>query len=171
VSLSAPQYIIVGEISGVFGIKGWVKIYSFTEPRENILNYSPWILRKGSDLKTVEVLDGSLQGKAVVASLTGITDRDMAASLGGYEIVIDNALLPEAEEGEYYWRDLIGLKVETDQGVQLGVVDYLLETGANDVLVVKNDERERLIPFIQGQFVKSINLESGIMVVDWDPEF
>lgn len=169
--MSGQQYIVVGEISGVFGIKGWVKVYSFTEPRENILNYSPWILRKGSDVKTFEVLDGNLQGKAVVASLAGITDRDVAAGLGGYEIVIDSALLPEPEEGEYYWRDLIGLKVETEQGVALGVVDYLLETGANDVLVVKAGEKERLIPFLQGQFVKKIDLESGLMIVDWDPEF
>lgn len=170
-SSSAQKYIVVGEISGVFGIKGWVKVYSFTEPRENILNYSPWLLRKGSETKSVTVLDGGLQGKAVVASLSGITDRDMAASLGGYEIVIDESLLPEPEPGEYYWRDLIGLKVETEQGVALGVVDYLLETGANDVLVVKEGDKERLIPFLQGQFVKHIDLESGMMIVDWDPEF
>lgn len=170
-SLSTQQYIVVGEVSGVFGIKGWIKVYSFTEPRENILTYSPWVLRKGNELKSVEVLDGNLQGKAVVACLSGVTDRDMAASLGGYEIVIEASLLPEPEEGEYYWRDLIGLKVKTEQGIALGVVDYLLETGANDVLVVKDGDKERLIPFLQGQFVKIINLESGMMIVDWDPEF
>jgi 16S rRNA processing protein RimM len=169
--LSTQQYIVVGEISGVFGVKGWVKVYSFTDPRENILNYSPWILRKGSELKSVAVLDGGMQGGAVIASLSGITDRDMAASLGGYEILIDENLLPEPEEGEYYWRDLIGLKVETEQGIALGVVDYLLETGANDVLVVKEDKQERLIPFLQGQFVKSIDLKAGLIIVDWDPEF
>lgn len=170
-SLPTQQYIVVGKVSGVFGIKGWVKVYSFTEPRENILNYSPWFLRKGSELRPVEVLEGALQGKAVVACLSGIADRDVAAGLGGYEIVIDAAMLPEPEADEYYWRDLVGLKVETEQGVSLGVVDYLLETGANDVLVVKSDERERLIPFVQGQFVKKINLEAGMMIVDWDPEF
>lgn len=169
--MSAQQYIVVGEISGVFGVKGWVKVYSFTDPRENILNYSPWILRKGSELKTVAVLEGSLQGGAVIASLSGITDRDMAAAFGGYEILIDEKLLPELEEGEYYWRDLIGLKVETEQGIALGMVDYLLETGANDVLVVKEGEKERLIPFLQGQFVKSIDLKAGLMIVDWDPDF
>lgn len=169
--MSTQQYIVVGEISGVFGVKGWVKVYSFTDPRENILNYSPWILRKGSELKSVAVLDGGMQGGAVIASLSGITDRDMAASLGGYEILIDENLLPEPEEGEYYWRDLIGLKVETEQGIALGVVDYLLETGANDVLVVKEDKQERLIPFLQGQFVKSIDLKAGLIIVDWDPEF
>jgi len=171
VFLSTQQHIVVGEISGVFGVKGWVKVYSFTDPRENILNYSPWLLRKGGELKVVEVVSGSLQGKAVVACLATITDRDMAASLGGYEILIDESMLPEPEEGEYYWRDLIGLKVETAQGVCLGIVDYLLETGANDVLVVKEGDKERLIPFLQGQFVKHIDLESGLMIVDWDPEF
>jgi 16S rRNA processing protein RimM len=169
--VTAQQYIVVGEVSGVFGIKGWVKVYSFTEPRENILNYSPWVLRKGSDIKTVNVIEGNLQGKGVVARLSGINDRDTAASLSGYEIVIDSALLPNTEEGEYYWRDLIGLKVETEQGIALGIVDYLLETGANDVLVVKEGNKERLIPFLQGQFIKKISLADGIMIVDWDPEF
>jgi 16S rRNA processing protein RimM len=168
VSLSAQQYVVVGEVSGVFGVKGWIKVYSFTSPKENILTYSPWLLRKGSDVKTVEVLDGNLQGKAVVAWLSGINDRDTAVSLNGYEIVIDASLLPEPEKGEYYWRDLIGLKVETEQGIALGVVDYLLETGANDVLVVKDGDKERLIPFLQGQFVKHINLETGLMIVDWN---
>ena len=169
--MSTQQSIIVGEVSGVFGIKGWIKVYSFTEPRENILNYSPWVLRKGTDVKSVEVVDGHLQGKAVVACLSGVHDRDVAASLSGYKISIDAAQLPEPDEGEYYWRDLIGLKVETEQGVSLGVVDYLLETGANDVLVVKEGDRERLIPFLQGQFVKNINLAAGLMIVDWDAEF
>jgi 16S rRNA processing protein RimM len=171
VSLPAQKYIVVGEVSGVFGVKGWVKVYSFTEPRENILNYSPWVLKKGNEQKTVEVLNGGLQGKAVVACLSGITDRDSAASFGGYEILIDDELLPEPEPGEYYWRDLIGLKVKTEQGVSLGVVDYLLETGANDVLVIKEDDKERLIPFLQGSVVKSINLDTGLMIVDWNPEF
>lgn len=168
--MSTQEYLIVGEISGVFGVKGWVKVYSFTDPRANILNYSPWQLRKGKEVKQVEVLEGALQGKTVIASLAGITDRDLAASLSGYEILISESLLPKAEEGEYYWRDLVGLNVETEQGLSLGVVDYLLETGANDVLVVKGD-RERLIPFLQGQFVKNIDLAAGKMIVDWDPEF
>lgn len=169
--MNEQQYIVAGKISGVFGIKGWVKVHSFTDPRENILNYSPWILRKGNQLKTFAVLDGHLQGGAVVASLSDITDRDKAASFLGYEILIDGNLLPEPAEGEYYWRDLIGLKVENEQGIALGVVDYLLETGANDVLIVKDGKQERLIPFLQGQFVKSIDLKTGLMIVDWDADF
>jgi 16S rRNA processing protein RimM len=169
--LSQQHSLVAGKISGVFGVKGWVKVYSFTAPRENILQYSPWVLRKGSELKNVAVLDGQLQGNAVIANLAGITDRDQAASLMGYEILIDENLLPEPEEGEYYWRDLIGLKVENVQGIALGVVDYLLETGANDVLIVKDDKQERLIPFLQGQFVKSIDVQAGLMIVDWDADF
>lgn len=169
--MSKPQLLVVGKIVGLFGVKGWLKIHSFTEPRENILHYSPWLLRKDTQLKQITVVDGSLHGKGIIACLTGVEDRDAAAGLQGYEILIAADLLPKTAPGEYYWRDLIGLQVETEQGVVLGVVDYLLETGANDVLIVKQNERERLIPFLQGQFVKSIDLQTGKILVDWDPEF
>ncbi|KAF3977940.1 MAG: ribosome maturation factor RimM [Methylococcales symbiont of Iophon sp. n. MRB-2018] len=161
----------VGEIYGVFGIKGWVKIYSLTEPRENILNYSPWILKKGNETKQVNVLSGKKQGKTVVACLETFTDRDIAKSYSGWEILINKDQLPKTAEGEYYWTDLVGLKVETETGFALGIVDYLLETGANDVLVVKEGETERLIPFLLEQTVKNIDLENKLMIVDWDPDF
>ena len=169
--MSATELISVGEISGVFGIKGWVKVFSLTEPRENILTYSPWILKKGSEVKEVKLIDGKRQGKSVVASIEGISDRNVAESFCGWEILINKSQLPETEEGVYYWADLVGLLVQTEQGVNLGVVDYLLETGANDVLVVKDDEQERLIPFINGQVVKKIDLAGKQMIVDWDPDF
>jgi 16S rRNA processing protein RimM len=168
--LSAQEDINVGKISGVFGIKGWVKVFSFTDPRENILNYSPWLLKKGSETRQVAVTDGSLHGKAVVAQLEGVNDRDLAAGLIGWGIFITHDQLPAATEGEYYWSDLIGLKVETIEGVQLGEVGSLLETGANDVIIVQG-ERERAIPFLQGQTIINIDLDAGIMTVDWDPEF
>jgi 16S rRNA processing protein RimM len=167
----SEQHLVVGHISGVFGIKGWVKVYSFTDPRENILTYSPWLLCKGSERKTVRVLNGQSQNGTIVAHLDGIDDRDSAAELGGWEILIDEKLLPEPEEDEYYWRDLIGLAVVNLENIHLGTVDYLLETGANDVLVVKDDDKERLIPFVQGQFVKSIDLHTRLITVDWDAEF
>lgn len=169
--MSATELISVGEISGVFGIKGWVKVFSLTEPRENILTYSPWILKKGSEVKEVKLIDGKRQGKSVVASIEGISDRNVAESFCGWEILINKSQLPETEEGVYYWADLVGLLVQTEQGVNLGVVDYLLETGANDVLVVKDDEQERLIPFINGQVIKKIDLDGKQMIVDWDPDF
>jgi 16S rRNA processing protein RimM len=168
--LSRQQHINVGNISGVFGVKGWVKVFSFTDIRENILNYSPWLLKKDSETRLVAVIDGKLQGKVVVAQLDGVNDRDRAASLMGWDIFITPDQLPKVAKGEYYWSDLIGLNVETDVGVQLGTVDGLLETGANDVLVVKG-ERERAIPFLQGKTIINIDLDAGKIVVDWDPEF
>lgn len=168
--MSEQQHISVGKISGVFGVKGWVKVFSFTDPRENILTYSPWLLKKGGETKTVNVVDGQLQGKTIVAQLAGVNDRDQAAGLMGWDVFISRDQLPKAAKGEYYWSELIGLNVETIDGVQLGVVDSLLETGANDVIIVQGD-RERVIPFLQGQTIIKVDLDAGRIIVDWDPEF
>ncbi len=168
--MSKQQHINVGRISGVFGIKGWVKVFSFTDARENILNYSPWLLKKDSETRLVNVIDGNLQGKAVVAQLDGVSDRDQAASLMGWDIFITPDQLPKVAKNEYYWSDLVGLAVETNLGIQLGTVDGLLETGANDVVIVKG-ERERAIPFLQGKTIINIDLDAGKMIVDWDPDF
>lgn len=168
--MSGQRRITAGKISGLFGIKGWVRIFSYTEPKENILDYSPWLLCKDNTAKEFKVLAGKAQGKAVVACLEGVNDRDAAAKLQGADIEIFYSQLPQAEQGSYYWADLIGLKVITTQGVALGEVDHLMETGANDVLVVKG-ERERLIPFLQPQTVTRVDLDAGLLIVDWDPEF
>ncbi|WP_340121030.1 ribosome maturation factor RimM [Methylobacter svalbardensis] len=168
--MSKQQHISVGKISGVFGIKGWVKVFSFTDPRENILTYSPWLLKKDDETKTVSIVDGQLQGKTIVAQLTGVNDRNQAEDLMGWDIFITQDQLPKAAKDEYYWSDLIGLHVETVDGVQLGRVDSLLETGANDVIIVQG-ERERVIPFLQGQTIINVDLVAGRIIVDWDPEF
>lgn len=161
----------VGQVSGVFGVKGWVKVYSFTEPRENILQYSPWILQKNSQIHEVKLLGGRRQGSLVVAELQGIGDRDLAAELMGAEILIRKQQLPKASDGEYYWADLIGLEVRNQEGCKLGKVDYLLETGANDVLVVVDGDVERLIPFLQQSTILKIDLDDGLIIVDWDLDF
>lgn len=168
--MSKATEISVGKISGVFGIKGWVKVFSYTEARENILTYSPWLLKKGTENKLLKVIDGNLQGKFLVAQLESVTDRDQAANLMGWEIFIKAEQLPKVAKGEYYWSDLLGLAVKTDLGVELGIIDSLLETGANDVVIVKG-EREHVIPFLQGETILDINLALGTMVVDWDPDF
>ncbi|QWF70518.1 ribosome maturation factor RimM [Methylomonas paludis] len=165
------DFLNAGQISGVFGVKGWVKIYSFTEPRENILSYTPWVLQKNQQTREVKVLAGQRHGNTVVAELEGVSDRDAAFALLGSDILIRRAQLPAARAGEYYWTDLVGLAVETAVGIKLGKVDHLLETGANDVLVVKDGEIERLIPFLQPQTVLSIDLAAELMIVDWDPDF
>jgi 16S rRNA processing protein RimM len=169
--LSNSDFLNAGQISGVFGVKGWVKVFSFTQPRENILRYSPWILQKNNQTKEIKVVGGQRQGSNVVAELEGVLDRDAALELMGWEIFIRKDQLPKPQAGEYYWADLIGLEVVTAEGVKLGTVDHLMETGANDVLVVIDDKIERLIPFLQQQTVLKIDLAARSMVVDWDPDF
>ena len=169
--MSDNELINVGEISGVFGVKGWVKVFSLTDPRENIISYSPWTLKKGNEVKQVKLVSGKRQGKSIVAQIEGLTDRNDAELLRGWKILIDKSQLPKTEEGVYYWTQLIGLFVETDQGISLGKVDSLLETGANDVLIVKDDKQERLIPFINGQVIKQVDLDDRKIIVDWDPDF
>ncbi len=169
--------ILLGKVSGVFGVKGWVKVHSDTEPRENILTYSPWYLQRQGQWQEYRLLAGKRQGKTVIAQLEHVSDRDVAVELRDTRIAIRRSQLPSAEEGNYYWSDLVGLQVVTTTGIELGQIDALMETGANDVLVVheKADAGhkpvERLIPFIQDAVVKSIDLSSGEMIVDWDPDF
>lgn len=167
----ADKLINVGEISGVFGVKGWLKVFSLTSPRENILNYSSWILKKGNTLKNVKLMQGKQQGNVIIARIDDIADREVAASYIGWKILISRKQLPETEADEYYWTDLIGLNVETEQGISLGKVDYLIATGANDVLVVKQDNKEHLIPFLQGSTISKLDLDKKLIVVDWDSDF
>lgn len=161
--------ICVGHILGAHGINGWVRVYSNTSPRENILQYSPWLIAEGEDLQAVEA-EGRLQGKNVLARLDGIEDRTRAESLTGSRLYIEPAQLPRLEDGDYYWSDLIGLEVETLNAEPLGTVTAMMETGADDVLVL-NGERERLIPFVIDDIVREVDLEKGLLIVDWSPEY
>lgn len=167
----SDAYITVGRISGVYGVKGWVKVYSHTRPRENILRYSTWHLEQADDWQVQVLESGRSHGKAIVAKLKGCDDRDAAAALMGATIAVRREQLPQAAPGEYYWADLQGLDVVNLDGIELGRVSHLLETGANDVLVVKQGKIERLIPFVMGDFVTDIDLDAGRMQVDWDPDF
>jgi len=167
---NSQRLIVLGRIAGLFGVQGWLKIFSETDPREAILNYSPWLIRQGDDWQEVKVQLGRRHGKTVVASLAGITDRDQAAGLLGAEIAVRRAQLPPAVDDDFYWADLEGLLVRTTTDVVLGKVQSLFATGANDVMVVLG-ERERLLPFILGQVVQHVDLAGGVIVVDWDPEF
>jgi 16S rRNA processing protein RimM len=177
---SEDDLLVVGKITGCYGVKGWVKIRSFTEPQENFLGFGKWMLRRKGALDSIEFEDGRVQGKGLVAHIAGVDDRTLAESYCGLEVVVPAGSLPELEEGDYYWSQLQGLQVWCrDQGpeasaerVLLGSVDHLIETGANDVLVVKPspgsiDDRERLIPYLPGDVVTRVDLAEAVIEVDW----
>jgi len=169
--------LVLGRITSAFGVQGWVKVYSYTDPMENVLDYRKWTLRLKDGTRREVVLEkGRRQGPGLVARLRGVSDREQALALANAEIVIPANSLPELEPGEYYWHQLEGLRVETVDGLQLGHVDHLFETGSNDVLVVRGDadscdQRQRLIPYLPEQVIQQIDLEGRRLVVDWDPEF
>jgi len=176
VSRSAGAGLLtVGRITGCYGIKGWVRVHSFTEPAENFLALGQWQLRHRDGLRAVDFDRGRMQGKGLVAHIAGVDDRTLAESYKGLDVVVPETALPDLEEGEYYWRQLEGLEVWCTQGedrVLLGTVDYLIETGANDVLVVRPgagsvDDRERLIPYLPDDTVTRVDLAQGLMEVDW----
>lgn len=175
--LTPEQVLVVGRISAVHGVKGWVKVYSHTDPMENIFDYQPWHLLENGVWTPVKLTGKRRQGKGLVVGLDGIDDRDRAQrELVGREIAVAREQVPAAGECEYYWRDLIGLRVRLDDGRDLGRVTGLMETGANDVLVVRGDsdsldQRERLLPWAPGDVVLDVALDRGEMRVDWDPDF
>ena len=164
------HHVCVGRVAGVYGVKGWVRVESFTDPPENILHYTLWRLRGKLEGPTLSVAEGRRHGKRVLARLETFADRDAAAELSGMEIFVPRAQLPELAKGQYYWVDLEGLKVVTTDGVSLGNVDSMISTGANDVLVVCGDSR-RLIPFIVGDTVQLVDIEAGTITVAWDATF
>ena len=167
---SECQRVVLGRIAGAYGIKGWVKVISETSPADNITAYPSWQLGREDKWQKYTLTSARPHGKGIVAKLDGVEDRDKAESLKGRLIAVNREELPQAAEGEYYWADLQGLAVRTTEGVDLGKVDYLFETGANDVLVVKGD-KERLVPFIREQVIKAVDLKQGLITVDWDPDF
>lgn len=142
-------------------------MFSYTDPREAILDYESWLLGQEGAWRPAKVAEGQRHGKTVVARIDGFDDRDQAATLIGAEIGVPRAALPEAEEGHYYWSDLEGLRVVRSDGSELGVLAYLLETGAHDVMVVKG-EKEHLLPFVKDKVVLDVDLEKGVITVDWD---
>ena len=161
--------VSLGRIVGLFGVKGWVKVFSYTDPREAILEYKSWQLSQGSKTTPVQLSEGKRHGKSVIARLKGVDDRDAAAAYLEAEISVSRSELPEAEDGSFYWTDLEGLSVVRRDGESIGQVERILETGANDVLVVRGDI-ERLIPFVLNEFIVDVDLDKGVITVDgeWD---
>ena len=142
-------------------------MFSYTKPREAILDYDRWNLKIAGDWQQRALVEGKRHGKSVIACIEGVDDRDKAAALIDCDVAIERDALPETETGSFYWADLEGLKVLHRDGTELGHVAYLMETGANDVLVTEG-ERERLIPFIADKVILDVDLDEGVIRVDWE---
>lgn len=171
--------VVIGEITGVYGVKGWVKVFSHTEPRLNIVKYNPWLLSQGKEWKTTQLINGRAQGKTIVAQLEGVNDREQAHAMIGTKIAINAAQLKTLGAKDYYWRDLEGLEVIDTSGEVLGKISHMIETGANDVMVVKLPKhkaqgqkiKEMMIPYLMDSVVKAVDLEANQMIVDWDDDY
>lgn len=162
-----PQPLVLGRVVGLYGVRGWVKVYSYTEPREGILDYPGWLLRSEDCWQPVEVAEGKRHGNSIVVRFEGMEDRDSAASLVGRDIGVGRGNLPEPGEGRYYWADLEGMQIVREDGTELGRVAYVMATGANDVLVT-DGRPERLIPFVRGDVVIDVDTGRGVITVDWE---
>lgn len=159
--------VVLGYVSGVHGLKGWVKVFSYTDPRSAILDYQPWrLVKEGGEPRVVTIERGQPHGKTIIAVLPGVTSPETARALIGSEIRLPRDDLPESEAGTWYWSDLQGLAVINREGVQLGTVKQMIETGANDVMVLAG-ERERLIPFVLERVVDRVDLAAREIHVDW----
>lgn len=168
--------IVMAKFGAVYGIKGWLKVHSYTDDAESIFKYKPLLIKSKGQFQEVEITDWKRHSNGFIAKIVGFDVREEAQALVGLELFVDPKKLPELE-GDFYWRDLVGCQVKTDKGYDLGVVTDMMETGSNDVLVIKansNDafgQKERLVPFIEQQVISNIDITNKLIEVNWEPDF
>ena len=167
----SKNWIIVAKFGRPHGVKGWVSVISHTEPRENLLKYHDWHIKRHGEWEPLEIAELQVNAKHILAKLPNLDDRDAVAMLTNLDIAVNEAQLPELESDEYYWHQILGLDVYTPQGLCLGQVKEIRPTGANDVLVVQGTGKNHLIPYLLPQYVLSVDLLTKRIVVDWDPDF
>ncbi|MGK0410878.1 MAG: 16S rRNA processing protein RimM [Shewanella psychromarinicola] len=174
---SNQELVVLGKLGSSHGIKGWLKITSYTDSVEGIFDYSPWLIKEQGVWREVKVAQWRFQGKAVVAELEGVATREDAQMLTNCEIAINPEQMKELDDSEFYHRDLIGCEVTNINGYNMGIVEQIVATGSNDVLLVKANAKdafgkaERMIPFVPEQFIKQVDLQGKQILVDWDPDF
>lgn len=183
--MAFENMVVMGRIVAPYGVYGWVKVVPDTEALDGLLDYDAWWVGKDPNWRAVTVEQAKIHNDVLLIKLAGVSDRDQAFSLKGQQVAVPREALPEPDEGEYYWSDLIGLQVTNTQGVVFGKITQVFETGANDVLVVREEQasqvlgkdgklheeyRERLIPFTS-EAVPDVNLQAGTVLVDWDADF
>ena len=165
----------LGRIAGVYGVRGWIRIQSYTQPLDNLLEYEPWWIDRNGGFEA-RVVDGRMHSGALIAQIRGadgqpIENRDVAASLIGSYIEVERSALPELPDDEFYWFDLVGLQVQNVEGVVLGTVTEVTSNGAQDVLVIQDGETERMIPFVHGPIIRDVSLAERRIVADWQPDY
>ncbi len=169
--------VVLGKFGAVYGINGWLKVISYTDIPEGIFDYTPWQIQSQGKWQPVQISSWKRHSNGLIAKLEGVSDRDQAQIFVNAEIAVTQASLPALDDGEFYWKDLMGLTVVNEAGYDLGVVDDIMETGSNDVLVVKANrtdafgKKERLIPFLTDSVIKIVDKTQGRIIVDWDPDF
>lgn len=163
--------VVVGKIGAPYGVKGWVKIHSFTEPKTNLFDYPLLIESRKEGWRQVEVENFRQHGEGFVAKLVDVGDRDQAALITNAQLAVERENLPELDDDDYYFADLLGLTVFNQENIELGRVVDFMATGANDVMIVKGKKKEYLIPFVLDMYILEINTDNKTMRVDWDAEF
>lgn len=172
--IDAPQgdadLVVVGRLGAAHGVRGWLRVSSFTDPPDNLLSYRPWSLQAGGAWREAQVEATERHGDGFLCRFAGVADRTAAAALRGALVAVPGAALPPLDDGEYYWRDLIGLDLVNVRGAALGRVANLMETGANHALIAHDGELQRLVPFV-AHVVRNVDLARRVIVVDWEADF
>ncbi len=175
--MNGKDLVVLGKLGAVYGINGWLKVNSYTENPEGIFSYKPWQIQSQGQWRQVKIASWKRHSNGLIVKLEDVNDRDQAQLLVNAEIAVSQSLLPQLDDGEFYWKDLLGMTVVNEAGYDFGVVDDLMETGSNDVLVVKANktdafgQKERLIPFLTDSVVKNVDHTQRRIIVDWDPAF
>ncbi len=180
---SDDKRVVLGKISTVYGVKGWLKVNSYTSPRKNIFNYPQWLLKTRNGWIKQDIEQGRPHGKTLVVKLAGCEDRDQAQLLVGSTVAVFRSQLPETESGEHYWLDILGMDVVNTDGQELGQVKDIMETGSNDVLVVERVDKEAvnkkglgkateiLIPWLIDDVIINVNTDKKLITVHWDTDY
>lgn len=170
------EWVTVGQVGAPYAVRGWIKIRSFTDPEENILGYTPWMLDGERGWTEIGVEDSQVRGGELLVRFAGCECREQAQIHAGRTIAVPKDRLPEPDNGEFYWHQLIGLQVTNRSGERLGPVTQMMATGTHDVMVVRGDadsvdQRERLIPWVEGRYVMKVDLAGGRIEVDWEADY
>ena len=175
--MNGKDLVVLGKFGAVYGINGWLKVNSYTDIPEGIFDYTPWQIQVQGNWRQMQISGKKRHGNGLIVKLADVADRDQAQLYVNADIAVERSALPQLAEGDFYWRDLMGMAVVNEAGYHLGEVVDIMETGSNDVLVVKANKSdafgktERLLPFLTDSVIKEVNNAERRILVDWDPDF